>query len=381
MEQGPHHPEGGEHRHETHEIQPELHGDEQRIERAIAEALNDERAIDDGTAQRIAALLHTGQDSALYALASSGALPDRLEAELLESVQDLPPERDSWIDALLAYAEGRGENRGPKEGWADAIGDDAQAAIEAARAAASRERRADRARLEHYVELGLDPGDAEAVIEFQHMWRQQRAAETTPGTAQPDEAAQLSEAAEGSTGPERQERPQPRIYVRCLAAYNNGILHGQWIDANQDVEALRDAVETMLTASPVPDAEEYAIHDHEGFTGYPLGEYEHLAFVSRLAQGITEHGQAFAAYAEWSRQDDPDLERFSEAYEGTYPTREAWAEEVVDEIFEWPRYREALPEILRPHVQLDLTDLALTLEQHRHVVEGSDGVYVFNPDA
>ena len=24
---------------------------------------------------------------------------------------------------------------------------------------------------------------------------------------------------------------QPRIYVACLAAYNNGILHGAWIEA------------------------------------------------------------------------------------------------------------------------------------------------------
>lgn len=26
----------------------------------------------------------------------------------------------------------------------------------------------------------------------------------------------------------------PRIYVACLAAYNNGSLHGRWIDADQD---------------------------------------------------------------------------------------------------------------------------------------------------
>lgn len=287
------------------------------------------------------------------------------------------------------------EQRGAAE-----VADDSQAAIETARSAATRERRDDRARLEQYVELGLDPDDAETLIEFQHMSAEQREAwagladpppnagqtdeaEITPGTGQPDEARQASgaKAAETTASPERARRPQPRIYVRCLAAYNNGILHGRWIDADQDVEALREEVATMLNASPVPEAEEYAIHDHEGFTGYPLGEYEQLAFVSRLAQGITEHGQAFAAYAEWNRQDDPDLEHFSEAHEGTYPTREAWAEEAADEIFEWPRHREAIPEILRPHVRLDLTDLALTLEQYRHVVEGDGEIYVFNPDS
>ena len=72
---------------------------------------------------------------------------------------------------------------------------------------------------------------------------------------------------------------------------------------------------------------------------------------------------------------------FSEAHEGTYPTREAWAEEVANEVFEWPRQHEAIIEPLRPHVSLNLASLALDLEQHRHVVEGDEGVYVFNPDA
>ena len=138
----------------------------------------------------------------------------------------------------------------------------------------------------------------------------------------------------------------------------------------------------MLARSPVSeDAEEIAIHDHEGFVGYPLGEYERLDFVVRLAKGIAEHGQAFAAYADWNRQGDPDLEGFSEAYEGTYPTREAWAEEVATEVFEWPRHLATIPEPLRSHVRFDYADFALTLAQHRHVVEGDEGVYVFNPDA
>ena len=38
----------------------------------------------------------------------------------------------------------------------------------------------------------------------------------------------------------------PRIYVACLAAYNNGYLHGAWIDADQDVDEIRDEIATML---------------------------------------------------------------------------------------------------------------------------------------
>ena len=41
-----------------------------------------------------------------------------------------------------------------------------------------------------------------------------------------------------------------QIYVACLAAYNNGILHGRWIDAQQDAWAVYDDIRAMLDASP-----------------------------------------------------------------------------------------------------------------------------------
>jgi antirestriction protein len=56
-----------------------------------------------------------------------------------------------------------------------------------------------------------------------------------------------------------------RIYVACLAAYNNGHLHGQWIDATQDSDSLHEEVRKILAASPIKNAEEWAIHDNEGF--------------------------------------------------------------------------------------------------------------------
>lgn len=57
----------------------------------------------------------------------------------------------------------------------------------------------------------------------------------------------------------------PKIYVVCLAAYNNGKLHGVWIEANQPAEAIWDAIRAMLKNSPERDAEEWVIHDYEGF--------------------------------------------------------------------------------------------------------------------
>ena len=62
----------------------------------------------------------------------------------------------------------------------------------------------------------------------------------------------------------------PRIYVACLAAYNNGYLHGAWIEADQDADEIRDEIAAMLARSPIEHAEEYAIHDYEGFEGVTI---------------------------------------------------------------------------------------------------------------
>src|SRR4051812_38892101 len=80
-----------------------------------------------------------------------------------------------------------------------------------------------------------------------------------------------------------------RIYVADLAAYNSGILHGVWIDATLDVEDIQEQIDAMLKASPVADAEEYAIHDHEGFDGYSLGEYEGIQAAHDVAAFIEEY--------------------------------------------------------------------------------------------
>ncbi len=59
-----------------------------------------------------------------------------------------------------------------------------------------------------------------------------------------------------------------RIYVADLAAYNNGKLHGVWINACDDLEVIQKQINEMLESSPERFAEEYAIHDYEGFGGY-----------------------------------------------------------------------------------------------------------------
>ncbi|MFV0385396.1 antirestriction protein ArdA [Paracoccus sp. (in: a-proteobacteria)] len=89
----------------------------------------------------------------------------------------------------------------------------------------------------------------------------------------------------------KQSQGDIQIYVACLAAYNNGILHGCWIDAEQDAYDIYADIRAMLAASPIEDAEEWAIHDHEGFEGADVSEYMGIDEVAELAAFIGEHGE------------------------------------------------------------------------------------------
>jgi antirestriction protein len=120
----------------------------------------------------------------------------------------------------------------------------------------------------------------------------------------------------------------PRIYVACLAAYNNGRLHGTWIEASTP-EAVMADVSAMLATSPEPDAEEWAIHDYEGFEGAHLSEYASFATVCDLAAFITDHGSLGARLY---RAFGDDLEQARAAfddYAGEYRSAADFAEDLI----------------------------------------------------
>jgi antirestriction protein len=80
-----------------------------------------------------------------------------------------------------------------------------------------------------------------------------------------------------------------RIYIADLTAYNNGKLHGVWINACGDINDVREQIKAMLAVSPEGFAEEYAIHDYEGFGGYALREHEGIETAHEIACFITEY--------------------------------------------------------------------------------------------
>lgn len=186
-----------------------------------------------------------------------------------------------------------------------------------------------------------------------------------------------------------------RFYAACLASYNNGILHGAWIDASTDLDAMQAEINAMLKASrfpnvqrqdyvdedgkllsidamtrpehvpedwtpkgePYPSAEEWAIHDSEGLGD--IGEYAGLAEIARRASAaelaedrdipLSVLLQLASDYlsGDW---DSSDLEsEIDDRYRGAYDTWRDFAEELTEETQDM----NAIPEWLQGHIDWD----------------------------
>ena len=179
--------------------------------------------------------------------------------------------------------------------------------------------------------------------------------------------------------PETQEdldSDDPRIYVASLSDYNAGRLHGAWVNANQDAEDLHEAIGAMLKRSLEPIAEEWAIHDYEGFGPLRLDEYESIEHVSQLAQGIAEHGMAFAHWADYLGSSQwEDLDRFDDNYLGHWSSAVEFAESFLEDT--GVDVDLLVDEHLQPYVTFDLDAFARDLGYDFYIGEGDDGVYVF----
>lgn len=120
-----------------------------------------------------------------------------------------------------------------------------------------------------------------------------------------------------------------RVYAACLASYNAGILHGAWIDCEGlTAEEITDAIQAMLAKSPVPDAEEWAFHDFEGWGGLRISESESAEQLAEWAEVLADHdGEARLAYVDHGCS----LESFEDAYRGHWDSEQDYADDYADE--------------------------------------------------
>jgi len=182
--------------------------------------------------------------------------------------------------------------------------------------------------------------------------------EPSPPPSQPADVAAATPAEQRETEPSA----QPRIWVASLADYNNGTLHGTWLDADRDEAELETAIAGMLAASPLTaqtgePAEEWAIFDSDGFGRLQIDEHENLRWISLVGKGIAAHGLAFAAYADVVHAEEL-LASFDQNYLGHYDDLHAYIEQLVNDLGYDRILDEKLPPSIRPYVKIDLTATA-----------------------
>ncbi len=168
------------------------------------------------------------------------------------------------------------------------------------------------------------------------------------------------------------EKLEPRIYVACLAAYNNGWLHGAWIDVEDDADAVRDAINAMLKASPVAGAEEYAIHDYEGFGGVEIAEYAGVDKVVAIGGFLRERGVLGALVLEHFCGDlDAAASARDEDYRGVFESLAACYQDMTEETL-------TIPEALRLYIDWEAMGRDARLNGEVFTMETAhDEVHVF----
>jgi antirestriction protein len=172
-----------------------------------------------------------------------------------------------------------------------------------------------------------------------------------------------------------------RVYVACLAAYNNGWLHGRWINAAQDYDDVLQEVNTMLKDSPVTKeygeiAEEWDIHDYEGFGSYRVEERSSLEEVCNIANMLEseDNGELIlelVAHLGSGTSIEEAKEFLDNNYQGTHKDLGEYAEYITHEC------GHEIPKHLQYYINWDAMGRDMDLNSDIFTIELDDGMHVF----
>jgi len=170
-----------------------------------------------------------------------------------------------------------------------------------------------------------------------------------------------------------------RIYVASLSDYNAGNLHGAWIELDdKDSDEVYAEIDEMLGKSRELVAEEYAIHDHEGFP-IRVREYdisELLGFMEEYNQCEEWEREAFLAYlGNAGAFTYVDYSSFEDAYHGEHDSALDFAYDLI----EGNGMLEKVPEDIANYFDYEAYARDLGYEGWSFVDSDAGTVYVFAP--
>lgn len=167
--------------------------------------------------------------------------------------------------------------------------------------------------------------------------------------------------------------PRPMLYTT-----RGGTTRGAWLDATVDDRTLLDA---LLALPGDPDDRRWTVRARMGFYDvYPLTSPE-IWLMNHIAQGIDRHGEAYAAYAEYSMQQGMSEMDFASRYRGCSPTLDHFVFDHAEKNG-WLAAIAAANEVIGAPgaVSVDVDVLRTHLLANGYAHEpGPSGVHVFGP--
>jgi antirestriction protein len=128
--------------------------------------------------------------------------------------------------------------------------------------------------------------------------------------------------------------PDVGAYIACLASYNNGRLHGAWVDLEvaATLEEVQECIDWVIATSPTPGAEEYAVHDWSGVPRSISGkEWPDWEEALTLLGAIDGHGEAFQLWHENAPDYNTEPSAFERDYVGRYESGADYARDYFEE--------------------------------------------------
>lgn len=166
----------------------------------------------------------------------------------------------------------------------------------------------------------------------------------------------------------------PRVWVGCLACYNDGRLIGEWLDADECEDATPQSVGCKYASH-----EEPWCFDHEGWSGALSGEVSPMEAARVWAdeaepvfKWAEENGVPVAAAYEAAEQYDGSADWLAENYIGTFGSLREYAEECI----EGSGTLDDVPEFLRNYI--DYESYGADLRHDVAMVELNGDLYLFH---
>jgi len=129
------------------------------------------------------------------------------------------------------------------------------------------------------------------------------------------------------------------------------VIHGDWIDATQDADAIDERIATILKSSPTPHAESPSIFDSEDIPDACVASVSGES-IAKVGAFVHEHGEPGLEIANHYGDLEQAIEAMGDHFAGVYDSISDYAEDVTD--------LSEVPEHLRGYV--DMQSIARDME-------------------